>query len=67
MYRIWDKENIVIDHHAWDYSNPKLRIGLRSLQNECAFYKSQGYKYLYLGLADDYKSQLEGYEILGPI
>ena len=27
MYRIWDKENIVIDHHAWDYNNPKLRIG----------------------------------------
>ncbi len=32
MYRIWDNENIVIDHHAWDYNNPKLRIGLRSLE-----------------------------------
>ncbi len=39
MYRIWDDENIVIDHHAWDYANPKLRIGLRSLENECALYR----------------------------
>ena len=63
----YDRENAEALQFAWDYNNPDLRLGIESLKHECAFYKSQGYKYLYLGLADEYKSQIDGYEILGPI
>ena len=52
---------------AWDYANPKLRLGIESLKNECAKYKARGYKYLYLGSADEYKSQIDGFEILGKL
>jgi hypothetical protein len=63
----YDRENAEALQFAWDYKNPELRLGIESLKHECAYYKSQGYKYLYLGLADEYKSQIDGYEILGPI
>jgi Arginine-tRNA-protein transferase, C terminus len=52
---------------AWDYANPNLRLGILSLQHECAIYKARGFEYLYLGQAQDYKSQFDGYEILGTI
>lgn len=65
MYRIWDNENIVIDHHAWDYSNPKLRLGIHSLENECAMYRNRGYKYMYFESFEPYMLNLQGFEILG--
>jgi len=49
---------------AWDYANPKLGLGIASLKSECAYYKSQGYKYYYLGEAHKYKQDLDGFEIL---
>lgn len=52
---------------AWTYENPLQRLGINSLKNECAIYKSMGYRYLYLGTADKYKEQFEGFEVLGPI
>ena len=67
LIKHYDRENVEALQFAWDYSNPELRLGIESLKHECAYYKSQGFKYLYLGLADDYKSQLDGYEILGPL
>ena len=51
---------------AWDYVNPKLQLGITSLKNECAVYKRLGYRYLYLGGADEYKKSIDGFEILGP-
>lgn len=51
---------------AWNYSNPALILGIASLKNECAVYKDLGFKYLYLGGADEYKKQIDGFEILGP-
>jgi len=51
---------------AWDYANPKLSLGIKSLKNECAYYKSLGYKYYYLGEAHKYKSKFDGFELLGP-
>ncbi len=51
---------------AWDYTEPSLRLGIRSLEHECAIYKHWGFKYLYLGQVDEYKSKLDGFEILGP-
>lgn len=49
---------------AWNYQDAALRLGIRSLEHECAIYKHWGYRYLYLGEAADYKSQLDGYEVL---
>lgn len=62
-----DQLNAEALQFAWDYQQPKLRLGIRSLENECALYKKLGYQYLYLGLIDDYKRQFDGFEILGPI
>ena len=62
-----DKKNIESLQFAWDYEKPKLRLGIKSLENECAWAKNNGYKYLYLGQDDRYKSQFKGYEVLGPL
>ena len=67
LVKRYDRANAESLQFAWDYEHPDLRLGIESLKHECAYYKSQGYKYLYLGLADEYKSQIDGYEILGPI
>lgn len=60
-YNDFDAESL---QFAWDYADPALRLGIRSLEHECAIYKSWGYRYLYLGQAAEYKSQLLGYEEL---
>ena len=52
---------------AWNYNNPRSRLGITSLKNECAIYKERGFRYLYLGNADEYKSKISGFEILGPL
>lgn len=67
LIKRYDRENAEAMQFAWDYVQPELRLGIESLKNECAYYKQQGYKYLYLGLADKYKEQIDGFEILGPI
>ena len=67
LVKRYDRENAESLQFAWNYEQPELRLGIESLKHECAFYKQQGFKYLYLGLADEYKSQIDGYEILGPL
>ena len=67
MYRIWDQENIVIDQHAWDYSKPEQKIGLRSLHNECALYRGRGFRWMYFESVEPYMLDIEGFEILGEI
>lgn len=67
MYRIWDQESVVIDHHAWNYQNPRLRLGIRSLENECAIYRNRGFKFMYFESVEDYMFTLQGFEILGPM
>ena len=62
-----DKENVEALQFAWDYKNPKLFLGLKSLRNECAIYRDLGFKYMYLGEAHSYKKQIEGFEVLGPL
>ena len=64
MVRRHDDVNAESLQFAWDYQEPKLRLGIESLNHECAIYKFWGYKYLYLGLADEYKSTLDGFELL---
>lgn len=64
---IQDQKSVEALQFAWDYENPKLHLGIKSLRNECAVYKQKGYRYLYLGEAHTYKKQIDGFEILGPI
>jgi len=67
MYRIWDQYNVVCDHHAWDYHNPRLRLGIHSFENECAIYRDRGFKFMYLESVAPYMAKLEGFEILGQL
>ena len=62
-----DKHNVEALQFAWDYKKPKLRLGIVSLENECNWAKANGYKYLYLGQDDRYKSSFKGYEVLGKL
>jgi hypothetical protein len=64
---ILNNKNVECNQFAWNYDNPKLRLGINSLEHECAFYKSKGYDYLYLGEDDTYKQDIDGFEALGPI
>lgn len=66
MYRVWDKENILCDHHAWNYRDPRLRLGARSLHTECAIYRDRGYRFMYFESVEPYMLDLQGFEILGP-
>lgn len=59
------QNSVIADQFAWDYANPKLKLGFKSLRNECARYKRLGYDYFYLGDFYGYKAELTGYE-LGP-
>jgi len=65
MYRIWDDKNVLSDHFAWDYKNPGLRLGVRSLENECAIYRDRGYRWMYFESVEPYMLDIQGFEILG--
>jgi hypothetical protein len=67
IVRKYDCDNAEAVQFAWNYHNPKQRLGIESLKHECALYKKLGYKYLYLGGADEYKSKINGFEILGAL
>jgi hypothetical protein len=62
-----DGKNCECSQFAWDYEDPSLELGIRSLQHECAYYKQRGYQYYYLGQYAKYKQQLDGFEILGKL
>lgn len=67
LIRRYDTKNVEAIQFAWDYAKPKLRLGIESLKSECALYKDLGYRYLYLGEADEYKSKIDSFELLGPL
>lgn len=67
MYRVWDQENILSDHFAWNYRNPRLRLGIRSLMNECTVYRDRGFRYMYFESVEPYMLDIKGFEILGPL
>lgn len=66
LIKKYDSHNVEAVQFAWTYHNPKLRLGIRSLEHECALYKNLGFKYLYLGEANEYKTAINGFELLGP-
>lgn len=67
LVRKYDATNAESVQFAWDYANPKLRLGIESLKNECAIYKALGFTYLYIGGADEYKQTIAGFELLGKL
>ncbi len=67
LIKRYDDKNALCDQFAWNYNNPRLRLGIETLKTECAIYKERGFKYLYLEQAHLYKSQIDGFEILGPL
>jgi hypothetical protein len=67
LIKRYDEENALCDQFAWNYNNPKLRLGIETMKTECAIYKERGFKYLYLEQAHLYKSQIDGFELLGPL
>ena len=67
MYRIWDSDNILSDHFAWNYRNPRLRLGIRSIETECAIYRDRGYRCMYFESVEPYMLDLQGFEIMGGI
>jgi hypothetical protein len=67
LCRRWDNRNVESLQFAWNYCQPELELGRRSLEHECAYYKQLGYEYLYLGQVSEYKTRFDGYEQLGPL
>ena len=67
LIRRYDEHNALCDQFAWTYHKPKLRLGIETMKAECAIYKERGFQYLYLEQAHLYKSDMAGFEILGPL
>jgi hypothetical protein len=67
LIRRFDQHSALCDQFAWNYRNPRLRLGIETMKTECAIYKTRGFKYLYLEQAHLYKSEIQGFEILGPL
>ena len=63
----YDDKNALCAQFAWNYRNPKLRLGIESLRTECAIYRERGFRYLYLDQAHLYKQGITGFELLGPL
>jgi arginyl-tRNA--protein-N-Asp/Glu arginylyltransferase len=67
MLTVYDSESVESVQFAWDYKHPNLRLGISSIEHECAYYKNLNFKYLYLGEVAEYKTKFDGYEELGPL
>ena len=67
LIKRYDNHNALCAQFAWNYRNPKLRLGIESLRTECAIYRERGFKYLYLDQAHLYKQGITGFELLGPL
>ena len=67
LIKRYDQSNALCAQFAWNYQTPKLRLGITSLQTECAIYRERGFEYLYLDQAHLYKQSIEGFELLGPL
>ena len=36
-YKFPSKQTVIADQFAWNYSNPKLKLGYKSIRSECAY------------------------------
>lgn len=67
LIRRFDHSNALCDQFAWTYHKPRMRLGIETMKTECAIYRERGFRYLYLEQAHLYKSEIDGFEILGPM
>jgi hypothetical protein len=67
LIKRYNDKNALCAQFAWNYRNPKLRLGIQSLRTECAIYRERGFEYLYLDQAHLYKQGITGFELLGPL
>jgi hypothetical protein len=67
LIKRYDEHNALCDQFAWTYHDPKMRLGIETMKAECAIYRARGFKYLYLEQAHLYKSEIDGFELLGPM
>lgn len=67
LIRRFDQHNALCDQFAWTYHRPRMRLGIETMKTECAIYKQRKFQYLYLEQAHLYKSEISGFEILGPM
>jgi len=67
LIKRYNDKNALCDQFAWNYKNPRLRLGIETLKTECAIYKARGFEYLYLEQAHLYKQSMDGFELLGPL
>lgn len=67
LIKRYDEHNALCDQFAWTYHKPKMRLGIETMKVECAIYKARGFRYLYLEQAHEYKKEIDGFEILGPL
>lgn len=67
LVKRYDNRNAECLQFAWTYHDPKLRLGIETMKTECAIYKDRGFDYLYLEQAQEYKKEITGFEILGPL
>lgn len=66
--RIYTQDKVAFhEQFAWDYSNPKDKLGWRFYYHTCAFYKQNNYQYLYIGDHQPHKLNISGYEILNKL
>lgn len=67
LIKRYDQHHALCAQFAWNYHNPRLRLGIESLKTECAIYRARGFHYLYLDQAHLYKQGISGFELLGPL
>jgi len=67
LIKRYNDKNALCDQFAWNYNNPRLRLGIETMKTECAIYKARGFEYLYLEQAHLYKQEIDGFELLGPL
>lgn len=62
-------DTTVIDNmqFAWNYEQPELKLGYKSIRTECAIYRDRGYTQMLIDTEMHYKKQLQGYNIYGPV
>ena len=63
-YEYPSKSTAHADQFAWNYKNPKLKLGYKSLRSEIAYFKSKGFDYLILGDIYSYKQEIQGFEYI---
>ena len=64
--RMYSEDSLETVLFAWNYNNPKLRVGSNSLTHELNWAKDNNFKYVYLGPGYEtgsvYKANIDGFE-----